>query len=84
MSVGLGPFVSALPRSGKVGATIRILGTDLTGVTSVAFNGAPASFTVVSSSLVTANVPTNATTGKVEVTTPGGTLWSNVAFKVRP
>jgi hypothetical protein len=39
---------------------------------------------VVSSSLVTATVPTGATTGKVEVVTPGGTLSSNVPFRVLP
>jgi hypothetical protein len=32
--------------------------------------------------LITTNVPTGATTGTVEVTTPKGTLKSNVAFRV--
>jgi uncharacterized repeat protein (TIGR03803 family) len=84
LSVGLGPFVKTQTTSGKVGAAVNILGTDLTGATSVSFNGTAAVFEVVSSSLVTATVPTGATTGKVEVVTPGGTLSSNVPFRVLP
>src|ERR1022692_1214834 len=39
LSVGLGPFVKIRPPFGKVGAAIKILGTNLTGATSVSFNG---------------------------------------------
>jgi uncharacterized repeat protein (TIGR03803 family) len=81
LSVGLGPFVETLPNSGKVGAAVRILGTDLTGATSVAFNGTAAKFKVISSSEIETNVPSGATTGTVEVTTKN-TLKSNVAFRV--
>lgn len=84
LSVGLGPFVKTLPASGQVGRRVEILGTDLTGATSVTFNGTAATFTVVSSSLITATVPAGATTGKVRVLTPGGTLSSNRAFQVIP
>src|ERR1022692_910135 len=38
LSVGLSPFVKTLPTSGEVGAAVRILGSDLTGATSVSFN----------------------------------------------
>jgi len=82
LSVGLGPFVKAQPTSGKVGAAVQILGTDLTGATSVTFNGTPAAFTVASPTLITTTVPTGATTGKVRVVTPSGTLSSNVPFRV--
>jgi len=82
LSVGLGPFVETQPTSGKVGAAVKILGTDLTGATSVTFNGTAAVFKVVSASLITTNIPTGATTGTVEVKTPKGTLKSNVAFRV--
>jgi len=84
LSVGLGPFVEALPALGKVGADVKILGTNLTGATSVTFNGTVATFAVVSATEIKTTVPTGATTGTVQVTLPGGTLLSNVAFKVRP
>jgi uncharacterized repeat protein (TIGR03803 family) len=83
-SVGLRPFVETRPTSGKVGATVIILGTNLTGTTNVTFNGTAATFKVVSSSEITTKVPIGATTGTVEVTTPKKTLRSNVAFRVRP
>jgi len=84
LSVGLGPFVEPQPASGRVGAAIKILGTNLTGATSVTFNGTAATFTVVSRSEITTTVPTGATTGKIKVTTPARTLTSNVSFQVRP
>ena len=85
VSVGLGPFVEPQTTSGQVGAAVNILGTDLTGATSVTFNGTTAAFTVVSSSLITTTVPSGATTGPVQVVTPGGgTLSSNVPFRVLP
>ncbi len=70
------------PASGKVGATVKILGTDLTGATGVSFNGVYASFVVNSQFLITATVPEGATSGMVEVVTPGGPLNSNVPFRV--
>jgi uncharacterized repeat protein (TIGR03803 family) len=82
LSVGLGPFVETEPTAAKVGATVKILGTNLTGATSVNFNGKAATFTVVSSSEITSAVPAGATTGEVQVVTPSGTLLSNVSFRV--
>lgn len=82
LSVGLGPFVETEPTAAKVGATVKILGTNLTGATSVNFNGNAATFTVVSSSEITTTVPAGATTGEVQVVTPNGTLLSNVSFRV--
>jgi uncharacterized repeat protein (TIGR03803 family) len=82
LSMGLGPFVETQPTSGKVGAAVKILGTDLTGATSVTFNGMTAKFTVVSKSEIKTTVPEDATTGKIEVKTPSGTLKSNVVFRV--
>jgi uncharacterized repeat protein (TIGR03803 family) len=84
LSVGLGPFVETEPTSGPIGGTVKIPGTDLTGATSVTFNGTTAVFTVVSASEITTTVPVGATTGKVQVTVPSGTLSSNVPFRVRP
>ena len=83
LDVGLGPFVETLPTAGKVGTDVMILGNDLTGATSVTFNGTPATFKVVSKSEIMATVP-SATTGEIQVTTPRGTLTSNVNFRVEP
>lgn len=82
LSVGLGPFVETRPASGRVGAAVKILGTNLTGATSVTFNGTLAVFKVVSSSLIATSVPAGATTGTVQVVTPSGVLSSNVPFRI--
>jgi hypothetical protein len=50
----------------------------------VSFNGTAAAFEVVSASEITTNVPSGATSGKIEVVTPSGTLSSNVSFRVLP
>jgi uncharacterized repeat protein (TIGR03803 family) len=84
LSVGLGPFVETQTTSGKVGATVKILGTNLTGATDVTFDGTGATFTVVSKSEITTTVPSGATTGPVEVTIPNGILKSNTEFRVTP
>jgi hypothetical protein len=76
--------VTTTPAFGQVGAKVTILGTDLTGATSVTFNRTAATFTVVSASEITTTVPTGATSGTVQVTTPGGTLTSNASFVVKP
>ena len=81
LEVGLGPFIETLPTSGKVGATIKILGNNLKGTTHVRFNGIAAGFTVVSNSYIKTTVPNGATTGFVAVTTPTGTLKSNKKFR---
>ena len=83
LSTGLGPLVQANPNAAKAGRIVGILGNNLTGTTSVTFNSTPATFTVVSSTLIKATVPSGATSGKIQVTTPSGTLTSNVAFQVR-
>jgi hypothetical protein len=84
VSVGLRPFVKTQPTSGKVGAAVKILGTNVTGAASVSFNGAAAIFKVASSSEIRATVRQGATSGMVKVTTPLGTLSSNVPFRVMP
>ena len=84
LSKGLAPFVKTTQTSAKVGTTIIIIGTNLTGATSVSFNGVAASFTVVSSTEIKATVPAGATTGPITVVTPGGTLKTIVIFYVTP
>jgi uncharacterized repeat protein (TIGR03803 family) len=82
-SMGLDPFVIAVPASGKVGKAVKILGNHLTGTTAINFNGTPQlAFTVVSSTEIKTKVPAGATSGFVTVTTPSRTLSSNVPFQV--
>jgi uncharacterized repeat protein (TIGR03803 family) len=82
MSVGLDPFVAFVRNSGKVGQTAEILGQGFTGTSVVSFNGTAANFVIQSDTYLTATVPQGATNGFVTVTTPGGTLQSNVMFRV--
>ncbi len=82
LSKGLGPFVAFVRGAGKIGQSGGVLGQGFTGTTSVSFNGVPANFAVVSDTFLRATVPSGATTGYVTVTTPGGTLTSNVPFQV--
>ncbi len=84
LCVGLGWFTEELPNYGNVGATIDILGTNLTGASYVTFGGTPAPFTVVSPHLIQATVPPGATTGYVRVMLPGGKIPSNKKFRVTP
>ena len=81
-SAGLSPFVRLVTSSAKVGKTVEILGQGFTGTTAVSFNGTPATFHVASKTYLTAIVPIGATSGFIKVTTPGGTLESNQAFRV--
>jgi len=82
LSVGLGPFVETNPNAGKIGAAVGILGTNLAGATGVKLNGIETAFRLVSSTFIEAKVPSGATTGKVQVKLPSGTLTSNMPFIV--
>jgi uncharacterized repeat protein (TIGR03803 family) len=84
LSVGLGHLWKHSLPPARWERQSRFWGTNLTGATSVSFNGTSAVFTVVSSSEIKTTVPTGATTGTVQVTTPGGVPSSNVPFRVRP
>jgi uncharacterized repeat protein (TIGR03803 family) len=83
--VGIGPFVSFLPAARQVGHTVEILGQGFTGTAAVSFNGTPATtFNVLTDTFMTATAPDGATSGFINVTTPGGTLTSNKKFQVKP
>jgi len=84
LDMGLRPFVAFVRNAGKIGSLSGILGEGFTGSTDVSFNGIPATFKVVSDTLIEATVPPGATTGYVTVTTPSGTLTSNKKFIVLP
>lgn len=83
-SMGLGPFVKLVQDAGKVGQTMGIYGQRLAGTSGVFLNGTPASFKVLSDTMIRAIVPAGATTGPVTVQTPSGTLKSNLPFRVIP
>jgi uncharacterized repeat protein (TIGR03803 family) len=70
------------PPSGPVGTPVVITGTGLTQASKVTFNGTSATFTVNSDTQITATVPTGATTGKIGVTTTGGSAASATSFTV--
>ena len=84
LDTGLKPFAHLVNCAGKVGETIQILGQGFTGTTSVTFNGAAASFSVGSDTLLTATVPPNATNGPVKVVSASQTLQSDRKFRVVP
>lgn len=83
LSTGASPFITFVRPTGEIGQTAQILGQGLTGVTSVTFNGVPATEShVVSATFMTAVVPSGATTGLVVVTTSTGKLTSNKNFRI--
>jgi len=68
-----------------VNNSVDIYGTYFTGATALTFNGVPVtSFTVISATDIAAVVPTAASTGKITVTTPGGTATSAGTFAITP
>jgi hypothetical protein len=74
---------SFTPSQGPVGTVVTITGTGLVQTTKVSFGGiAATSFTVNSGTQVTATVPTGAKTGKIVVTTKGGSAPSKGTFTV--
>jgi hypothetical protein len=77
------PTITAFtPTSGVVGSSVTLTGTNFTGATVVAFNGAPATFTVRNATQIAAAVPAGANTGKIMVTTPIGEVSSATTFTV--
>jgi molybdopterin biosynthesis enzyme MoaB len=78
------PTISSFsPASGPVGTEVTVAGSNFSGATSVKFNGVSAStFSIDSATQIRANVPSGATTGKVSVTTAGGTGASAADFTV--
>lgn len=78
------PSISSFsPPSGPLGTSVTIKGMSLVQATSVKFGGIAASvFTVNSNTQVTATVPAGAVTGKISISTPGGTASSTADFTV--
>jgi uncharacterized repeat protein (TIGR03803 family) len=68
------------PATGSVGTKVIVTGTGFTGATKVTVGAAVATFVVNSASQITVTVPAAAKTGKIVVTTPGGTATSVTTF----
>src|SRR5436190_5101739 len=82
--IGPAPIIDEFtPGVGGPGTFVQITGVNFTNVTSVKFNGVNASFSAPASSQINAQVPPNATTGKISVITPAGTASSAKDFIVR-
>jgi hypothetical protein len=80
---GAAPTITSFaPTAGPVGTTVTITGTNLTGATSVKFNGVSATITSNTATQIVTKVPTGATTGPITVTTAGGTATSATNFTV--
>lgn len=75
-------IVSFTPVSGPVGTIVAITGTNLTTTSSVSVNRAPAAFTVVSATSISATVPAGATSGPISLLTEGGPATSTTGFTV--
>lgn len=82
-SDNLDPFIQLTARSGQVGNQVGILGRGFAQASSVEFNGAPASFHVISNTFMTATIPSGET-GFVRVNMASGDLTSSRVFRVTP
>ena len=79
------PFITGFnPPFGRTGTNVVITGTNMTGATSVLFNGTNCSFVVNHNNQITATVPTNATTGILTVNAPAGSSATLSNFVVPP
>ena len=79
------PTISGFtPGSGGVHSNVTLTGVNFTGASRVRVNGTDAAFAVVSNTTLTFTVPSGATTGTVQVTTPAGVATSAGSFTVSP
>lgn len=68
------------PTRGRVGASVALTGSGFDAVTGVEFAGAPASFTIVSDSQLTARVPEGAVVGPITVHSGFGSVQTSAPF----
>ena len=69
------------PTKGPMGTKVTITGSGFSGATRVAFHGTSASFRVISNTRIVATAPCGATTGRITVRTPKGTVSSVGSFR---
>ena len=70
------------PAMGASGQSVTITGTSLSEASAVTFNGTPAVIIKDDATKIKTHVPAGATTGTIQVTTPGGTATSTKPFTV--
>jgi len=80
----LQPWITSLSTNGGiVNANFTITGRSLTNTSAVQVNGVNYNFTGTASQIV-ATIPSNATSGQIEITAPGGLFISPGAFAILP
>jgi len=83
LNMGLKPFVTLSPTSGKVGTKVGIMGQGFDSTSVVEFGGVKATaVTLTGTTYITATVPAGAIDGYVTVTTGATTLTSTQTFTV--
>jgi hypothetical protein len=71
------------PASGYGGTSVTLTGTGFWNVSEIRFNGlATSAFVVESPTRITVTVPAHASTGPIQVVTPGGSIASASAFRI--
>ena len=80
----LQPWVTSMSTNGGiVNASFTLTGRSLTNVSAFSVNGVNYNYTS-SASQITASIPSNATTGLIEITAPGGIFISTNVFAILP
>lgn len=87
LDLGLAPPLPSVklvqPDAGAPGATIRLTGKYLLGLSAVSFNGTPATFLPLNVNYAEATVPQGATSGPITVTTMNGSFTTKSTFTVQ-
>lgn len=85
LAAGLKAFIQPVPlRQAKVGASVGILGQNLSTATQVLFGSGAGTFTTTGNTYMNAKPATGATTGVITVKEPSGNLVSPLTFKIVP
>jgi uncharacterized repeat protein (TIGR01451 family) len=79
------PWITSLSTNGGiVNASFTIAGRSLTGASALQINGLSYTNFTVSATQIVATIPSNATSGQIVITTPGGTFISTNTFAILP
>jgi uncharacterized repeat protein (TIGR01451 family) len=78
------PWITALSTNGGiVNASFTMTGRNLTNTASVQINGINYTFSSAASQII-ASIPSNAISGQIQITTPGGIFIMPATFAIRP